>query len=353
MAAVDVQEMPIQEPAPPALPDYLTDPDAVLKDTEVNWRYGRAPDYSKTRKVFSETKQKSHEAGSLPELVQNLVKNWEVEASFKPTLKDWRTIDHENYSFAINGSEPEGAEAMLKVGTYNAIIAPNEYYSPDYSDFASSHKTFKRMMPTFAWEVLEVYSGPPTVSFRWRHWGVMKNDYVGINNKGEKVTAKAHGGPIDIQGVTVATVNDKVQLQSVRTWFDPMDMFRQIAPDGVVRKETVDKSMTPADVVDSTSSGAATPTTATTATTSVNEALEAMGLDNTAAAGCPFAASAKKQNGETKLPEGHPTVQEKMEQVVAESRNENGTIKTELDPEQHGKFDPEVAEHPLMPGGFR
>ena len=72
---------------------------------------------------------------------------------------------------------------MLKVGTYNAIIAPNEYYSPDYSDFASSHKTFKRMMPTFAWEVLEVYSGPPTVSFRWRHWGVMKNDYVGINNK--------------------------------------------------------------------------------------------------------------------------------------------------------------------------
>jgi hypothetical protein len=123
----------------------------------------------------------SHEANSLPQLVENLVKNWEVEASFKPTLSDWRTVDHANYSFAINGSEPQNAEHMLKLGTYNAIIAPNEYYSPDYSDFASSHKTFKRMMPTFAWEVLEVYSGPPTVSFRWRHWGVMKNDYVGFN----------------------------------------------------------------------------------------------------------------------------------------------------------------------------
>jgi hypothetical protein len=54
MAAADVQQMPAQEPAP-ALPDYLTDPDAVLKDTEVKWRYGRAPDYSKTRKVFSES----------------------------------------------------------------------------------------------------------------------------------------------------------------------------------------------------------------------------------------------------------------------------------------------------------
>ena len=284
--------------------------------------------------------------------MQNLVKNWEVEASFKPVIDDWRTIDRKNYSFAINGSEPEGAEAMLKVGTYNAIIAPNEYYSPDYSDFASSHKTFKRMMPTFAWEVLEVYSGPPTVSFRWRHWGVMKNDYVGINNKGEKVTAKAHGGSIDIQGITVATVNDKVQLQSVRTWFDPMDMFRQIAPNGVVKKETVDSNMAPADIIDSTSSGNATPVTTTIMTTSVTEALEASGLDNAAVAGCPFAANAK-QNGEIKLPEDHPPVEEKIEQVVVESRNDNDTIKTELDPEQHGKFDREVADHPYMPGGFR
>ncbi|KAF2116869.1 hypothetical protein BDV96DRAFT_464445, partial [Lophiotrema nucula] len=227
------------EPAP-GLPDYVLDSDAVLKDT-ANWRYGRAPDYSKTRKMFHETKRMSHEAGSLPDLVQNLVKNWEVEASFKPTLSDWRTVDPENYSFAINGSDPQTAEHMLKVGTYNAIISPNEYYSPEYSDFNSSHKTFKRMMPTFAWEVLEVYSGPPEVAFRWRHWGVMKNDYVGFNNKGEKVTAKSHGGPIDIQGVTVASVDDKLRLQSVRTWFDPMDMFRQIAPDGVVKKDAVDK----------------------------------------------------------------------------------------------------------------
>ena len=78
-------------------------------------------------------------------------------------------------------SDAQTAEHMLRVGTYNAIISANEYYSPEHSDFASSHKTFKRMMPTFAWEVLEVYSGPPRVAFRWRHWGTMKNDYVGFN----------------------------------------------------------------------------------------------------------------------------------------------------------------------------
>lgn len=224
-------------------------------------------------------KKMTHEAASLPSLVENLVKNWEVEASFKPDLKDWRTIDHANYSFAINGGPPQTAEHMLEVGTYNAIIAPNEFYSPANSDFASSHKTFKRMMPTFAWEVIEVYSGPPTVAFRWRHWGQMKNDYVGfnefvssqppaypflfiplpylfvfylgplkpficnynltseaLNSKGEKITAKAHGGPIEIEGITVATVDDQVRLQKVETWFDPLEMFRQIAPNGVVNK---------------------------------------------------------------------------------------------------------------------
>lgn len=41
------------------LPDYFADPDAVLKDAGVAWRYGRAPDYTKTRKYFNESKYRS------------------------------------------------------------------------------------------------------------------------------------------------------------------------------------------------------------------------------------------------------------------------------------------------------
>jgi hypothetical protein len=44
------------EAAAPGLPDYVLDADAVLKDENVNWRHGRAPDYSKTRKIWSESK---------------------------------------------------------------------------------------------------------------------------------------------------------------------------------------------------------------------------------------------------------------------------------------------------------
>ncbi|KAH8591950.1 hypothetical protein B0O99DRAFT_597574 [Bisporella sp. PMI_857] len=229
----ELQSPPVETPG---LPDYLLDPNAVLRDDSASWRHGKAPDYTNTRKVFDETKTKNHTAASLPSLVENLVKNWEIEASFKTSIQDWRTIDHANYTFSVNGGPPQSAEHMLRVGTYNAILPSSEYYSPENSDFASSHKTFKRMMPTFAWEVLEVYSGPPVASFKWRHWGVMKNDYIGFNDKDEKVTVKAHGRTVDIQGLAVARVNEKVQLQAVEIWFDPLEMFRQIAPDGVVNK---------------------------------------------------------------------------------------------------------------------
>ncbi|KAL3487325.1 hypothetical protein BJX62DRAFT_228121 [Aspergillus germanicus] len=210
------------------LPDYVLDPNAVLGD-DVAWRYKRAPSYTKTREYYEQTKTMTHEATSLPSLVENLVKNWEIEASFKTTLSDWRTVDQSTYTFSLNGGPPMTGDDMLRMGTYNALITANKYYDPAHNGFEDSHKSFKRMMPVFAWEVKEVYSGPPVVVFRWRHWGVMNSDYVGKNDKGETVRVKAHGGVIDIEGIVVAKVNDKLQLQKIDVWFDPMDMFRQIA----------------------------------------------------------------------------------------------------------------------------
>ena len=72
-------------------------------------------------------------------------------------------------------------------------------------------------------------------------------------SKGEKVTAKAHGGSIEIFGVTVAQVDDKVRLQNVETFMDPLAMFRQISLSGVVNKEPMDRKFYTADALNSTS----------------------------------------------------------------------------------------------------
>ncbi|RTE68355.1 hypothetical protein BHE90_017267 [Fusarium euwallaceae] len=208
-------------------PDYFLSPDAVLKDG-VTWRFGRKPDYTRTRKAWKETKEMSHTAGSLQEFVENLVKNWEIEASYKPEPEEWRTVNHDKYQFRLNGGPPQLAKSMAEVGTYNALIGPNKYYSPEHMDFSASHKTFKRMMPTFAWEVLEVYSGPPKVVFKWRHWGTFQNDYAAKNDRGERVTLKSNGKVIDIKGICVAELDDEFRIVDLDVYFDPMEMFSQM-----------------------------------------------------------------------------------------------------------------------------
>lgn len=110
------------------------------------------------------------------------------------------------------------------------------------------------------------------------------------------MTAKAHGGVIDIQGVTVATVNEKLQLQSVRTWFDPLDMFRQIAPEGVVKKEAVDKSLSPGDALDSDSRAvelSQKPAVDETTLPANHPGKETMSLAEDV--GCPFANTSPKE----------------------------------------------------------
>ena len=52
MATAEVEVPPVDSPG---LPDYLLDPNAVLKDSSANWRYGRAPDYSNTRKIYEQS----------------------------------------------------------------------------------------------------------------------------------------------------------------------------------------------------------------------------------------------------------------------------------------------------------
>ena len=67
-------------------------------------------------------KTQNHAAGSLEELVENLVKSWESEASHKVDMSQWKTVDRDAYQIQTNGGTLiEGREAM-KMGNYNALM---------------------------------------------------------------------------------------------------------------------------------------------------------------------------------------------------------------------------------------
>lgn len=141
---------------------------------DAKWRYKRAPDYSLNNSTFEATKSTNWAPSSIEFLIQNLVKNWEKEASYKVDSKEWRTISQESYKFHLNGGPALTAEDMLRLGTYNALIGEkgvDGVYETAAMDFSASHKLFKGAMKTFNWKVLEVIGGPPKVSIKWRHWG--------------------------------------------------------------------------------------------------------------------------------------------------------------------------------------
>ena len=60
------------------------------------WRDGSVPDYAKADLAFFKGRTKNHKEGSLPFIVENLVKKWEMEMTHLGE-KDWTTVSTSSY----------------------------------------------------------------------------------------------------------------------------------------------------------------------------------------------------------------------------------------------------------------
>lgn len=58
----------------------------------------------------------------MEELVENLVKTWEMEASHKTDLNQWTTINHDDYSIQVNGLEALDGKIAFEIGNYGALM---------------------------------------------------------------------------------------------------------------------------------------------------------------------------------------------------------------------------------------
>ncbi|KAA6425905.1 MAG: hypothetical protein FRX49_04280 [Trebouxia sp. A1-2] len=113
----------------------MLDPNAVLPDENISWRFGTVPDYT----AADERKSVDHKEGSLGFLVNQLVKNWEKEASYKVKGRKWRAIVPEKYSFSCNGGEVYSVDGILRLDTYNALMGETAYYFSKDTGFSSKN----------------------------------------------------------------------------------------------------------------------------------------------------------------------------------------------------------------------
>ncbi|RYR50595.1 hypothetical protein Ahy_A07g037229 [Arachis hypogaea] len=176
----------------------------ILEDEVHNthWRHGGPPLFDAVNKLFEQGRTKEWPKGSLEETVQNAVKLWEMELSHKTRLQDFRSINPDKFMLSVNGFDVVmrekgrkglNGEETLRLGSYNALLKNTlpeqfQFYKASEETYESSHEAFRTAMPRgFAWEVIKVYSGPPLVTYKFRHWGFFEGPFRGHAPTGEMV----------------------------------------------------------------------------------------------------------------------------------------------------------------------
>ncbi|CAI9757125.1 unnamed protein product [Fraxinus pennsylvanica] len=212
-----------QDPIQIAADKYRSFLHEEARNTE--WRHGGPPIYDDVNKLFEEGRTKEWPKGSLEEVVQNALKSWEMELSHKTRIQDFRTINPEKFKLIVNGREGLSAEETLKLGSYNALLKssmPEEfkYYKADEESFESSHDAFRVALPRgFAWEVISVYSGPPAIAFKFRHWGYFEGPFKGHAPTGELV---------QFYGIGILNVDESLRAEDVEIYYDPTELFARL-----------------------------------------------------------------------------------------------------------------------------
>ncbi|MGX6601929.1 ester cyclase [Micromonosporaceae bacterium Da 78-11] len=176
------------------------------------WRDG-TPDYHLSHTVMPGQRTKQLAPDSLEAIVESLVQVFEMEVSHKKDPATWVSMVSEHFRTNVNGGGWASSQDIVEQGSYNILIGDSAFYRTGKESFEESHAVFHKAFPGgFYWEVLEVLSPPPTIAFKWRHWGEFSGEYNGF---------APNGKTIEMYGMSVAKVSDDLKLIEVEHYYDP------------------------------------------------------------------------------------------------------------------------------------
>lgn len=115
-----------------------------------------------------------------------------MEIVHKADPNEFKSLDGKEFRISVNGKKPLTLEDVGRIGgSYNMFLQTSlpeklRLYDPDEESRESSMEAFLTTFPRgFAIEILEVYSGPPVIAYKFRHWGVMEGPFKGHAPTGE------------------------------------------------------------------------------------------------------------------------------------------------------------------------
>lgn len=184
------------------------------------WRFGK-PDYSKVNRLYAEKRAIVHKPDSLDAVVQNLVLNFLVESHNVEDVSKWKTTS-EKYQIAVCGGTPANAHFLAQVGLWNVIWGNGtgnrlQAASDTNANIRSAFST------GLAFEILETYSGPPSVSFKFRFFGI--HDGLFTDESGKQHLGA--GRQLDLIGMCIAKVTAELKFETMDFYLNAYgDMLR-------------------------------------------------------------------------------------------------------------------------------
>lgn len=195
------------------LPLWVQDRNSVLKANQnVQWRYGKQPDYTRSDENLAKESNQNHSKNSLESLVQNLVRTFDIEANFKTNPQEWLSVVQDQFRMSTNGGVEYKLEDLIESGTYKLLIGNTQHYKASEENFETSTNLFHSAFPDgFLWEVVDVYSPPPIIAVKWRHWGHFRGAYKDYSPTGET---------IEMTGISIVKVSDDLRILSLEHYYD-------------------------------------------------------------------------------------------------------------------------------------
>jgi len=192
---------------------------SFMDDPNIEWRTSK-PGFDHIDAKYLSERTRNHLKGSLEKTVENLVKTWEMECSHKTNPKDWGSVDVEKYHISTNGGPRKDLAETIRRGNYNMTMEQSPLLDVSKETWESSHNLFRDAFPGgFAWELIDLFSGPPKVTFTWRHWADWTGEFRGNAPTGQR---------IEMFGMCVAKVNEQLKVTDLEVYFDPNPMLAQL-----------------------------------------------------------------------------------------------------------------------------
>lgn len=191
-----------------------------LDDPNILWKQGK-PNYALCDYAYLKGRTYVHDLGSLEHWMENKIKLWEMETSHKQNIKDWQSIDPVQYTIQVNnGDKYNCLEAMQ----FDYFSWPLNIHHFEHEDNQRSSETLElgisKCFPHgFPWELLQVFTPPPRVTFSWRHWGTYSGHFKQYQGNGQV---------LQLNGFAIVDLNEDMRISNFQIFYKIEDFMQSL-----------------------------------------------------------------------------------------------------------------------------